>query len=212
MSRSIDIRQSNEADLKVCTTHRRCSAGLKACLLLAIVVAGCSKPESKPAPTYTLRNVTLPDLSHAVPSVQQQLKDGYAALQARINGAATPPEDLAAAYGQMGMLLMAAEYRGEAESAVAVLPWSSLPAERRCGELVRVVQPRARAAAGRRGHAGVGGGGRSRRRQARCREAALREGAVAAAAIRGCGVRPRASGAREAGLFERGRAPRESAE
>ena len=86
--------------------------------MLAILVAGCSKPASKPAPTYTLRNVTLPDLSHAVPSVQQQLKDGYAALQAKINGAATPSEELSTAYGQMGMLLMAAEYRGEAESAL----------------------------------------------------------------------------------------------
>ena len=65
-----------------------------------------------------MRSVTLPDLSHAAPSVQQQLKDGYAALQAKVNATSTPPDEMAAAYGQMGMLLMAAEYRGEAESAL----------------------------------------------------------------------------------------------
>src|SRR6185295_19883211 len=88
-------------------------------LAIVVAVAGCSsKQESKPAPTYTLRNVTLPDLSHAVPTVQQQLKDGYASLQTKINGTSTPSDELAAAYGQMGMLLMAAEYRAEAESAL----------------------------------------------------------------------------------------------
>src|SRR3954467_1624661 len=86
-----------------------------------LVVGACSsKPEApaKPSPTYTLRQVTLPDLSHAAPSVQKQLRDGYAALQAKVNGSATPTDELGAAYGQMGMLLMAAEYRGEAEAAL----------------------------------------------------------------------------------------------
>jgi tetratricopeptide (TPR) repeat protein len=122
MFRSIGIRRSGEAGLKACTTSTR-SAGLQAgrvsiaaCLLLA---AACSsKPASSPTPTYTLRKVTLPDLSHAVPSVQQQLRDGFAALQKKIDGSATPPEELGAAYGQMGMLLLAAEFRGEAESAL----------------------------------------------------------------------------------------------
>ena len=87
---------------------------------LIVAVVGCSKPEApaKPTPTYTLRQVTLPDLAHAAPSVQQQLRDGYAALKKKIDAPATPTEELGAAYGQMGMLLLAAEYRGEAESAL----------------------------------------------------------------------------------------------
>jgi tetratricopeptide (TPR) repeat protein len=88
--------------------------------LLVCSAACSSKPETpaKPSETYTLRKVTLPDLSHAVPSVQQQLRTGYAVLEKKVNAAATPSTDMGAAYGQMGMLLMAAEYRGEAESAL----------------------------------------------------------------------------------------------
>ena len=86
---------------------------------VVFLVAACSpKPEPPKSPTYTLRKVTLPDLSHAVASVQQQLRDGYAALQKKLDAPNTPPEELGAAYGQMGMLLMAAEYRDEAESAL----------------------------------------------------------------------------------------------
>jgi tetratricopeptide (TPR) repeat protein len=90
-----------------------------AVLVLALVV-GCSKPEApaKPTPTYTLRQVSLPDLAHATPSVQQQLRDGYAALKKKIDAPATPTAELGVAYGQMGMLLLAAEYRDEAESAL----------------------------------------------------------------------------------------------
>ena len=100
------------------------SAGLQAgrvaiaaCLLA--IAAGCgSKPvPAKPAPTYTLRKVSLPDLSRAAPSVQQQLRDGLAALNKQVDAPNTPPDKLGAAYGQMGMLLLAAEYRDQAESA-----------------------------------------------------------------------------------------------
>jgi len=73
---------------------------------------------AKPASTYTLRKVTLPDLSHAAPSVQQQLRDVYASLQKKVDGTSTPTDQLALAYGQMGMLFLAAEYREEAEAAL----------------------------------------------------------------------------------------------
>jgi tetratricopeptide (TPR) repeat protein len=89
--------------------------------LVALTLAACSKPAdapTKPSPTYKLRQVELPDLSHAVPSVQQQLRDGYAALKNIVDAPSASPDELALAYGQMGMLLMAAEYRGEAESAL----------------------------------------------------------------------------------------------
>src|SRR5262252_3918464 len=77
---------------------------LLSALVFAAAVAGCSKPESpaKRTPTYTLREVALPDLSHAAPSVQQQLRDGYAALKKKIDAPATATEELGTAYGQMG--------------------------------------------------------------------------------------------------------------
>jgi len=92
-------------------------------LLLALVAGACSsKPEPPPpakqAPTYTLRKITLPDLARAAPSVQQQLRDMYASLQTKVDAPNTPTDQLALAYGQMGMLLMAAEYREEAEAAL----------------------------------------------------------------------------------------------
>jgi tetratricopeptide (TPR) repeat protein len=98
-----------------------------ALLFAFVLTAGCGSKENattsttapaKPASTYTLRKVTLPDLSRAAPSVQQQLRDVYASLQKKIDGSNTPTDQLALAYGQMGMLFMAAEYRGEAEAAL----------------------------------------------------------------------------------------------
>jgi tetratricopeptide (TPR) repeat protein len=123
MWRSISTRRFDK--LSVTTINAEVAKHAKRALrwplcVLALAVAGCSKPEAppKPTPTYTLREVTLPDLSHAAPSVQQQLRDGYATLKKKIDAPATPTEELGAAYGQMGMLLLAAEYRGEAESAL----------------------------------------------------------------------------------------------
>jgi tetratricopeptide (TPR) repeat protein len=99
----------------------RASRALRWPLCFALVLAGCSKPPdapAKPSPTYTLRQVELPDVSHAAASVQQQLRDGYATLKKKIDAPSASPDELGAAYGQMGMLLMAAEYRGEAEAAL----------------------------------------------------------------------------------------------
>ncbi|HUK36758.1 MAG TPA: tetratricopeptide repeat protein [Vicinamibacterales bacterium] len=86
-----------------------------------LMLAACSSKTDTPAktpPTYTLREVVLPDLSHAVPSVQEQLRAGYATFKQTLDVPSTPSDQLGAAYGQMGMLLMAAEYRGEAEAAL----------------------------------------------------------------------------------------------
>ena len=76
--------------------------------------AACS---TKPPPP-DLRPLRLPDLSHAAPSVQEQLREGYAALTRSIDTRDIRPVDLGDAYGRMGMLLMAAEFRNEAESAL----------------------------------------------------------------------------------------------
>src|SRR5580765_4932748 len=101
---------------RVTSTRRSSGAvGIRNLTIAAAMVAaaGCSsKPEPPPAkaaPTYTLRKVALPDLSHAAPSVQQQLRDLYTSLERKIAATSTSNDELALAYGQMGMLLMAAE-------------------------------------------------------------------------------------------------------
>ena len=97
---------------------------------LALSLVGCgpngqggigatSAPASAPAPVdrKTLRPVVLPDLSKLDAPVQKQLRDGYAALTAKVENSAISDADLGFAYGEMGKLLMAAEYRDGAEPA-----------------------------------------------------------------------------------------------
>ena len=93
----------------------RSTRAVVACLIL--VAWGCRTRESAPA-AASLQKVVLPDLSHAVPPVQDQLREGYAVLTRSIDNKDTRPIDLGEAYGRMGMLLMAAEYRNEAESSL----------------------------------------------------------------------------------------------
>jgi tetratricopeptide (TPR) repeat protein len=62
------------------------------------------------------RPVTLPDLSTMVESVQRQLRDRHALLTRLAAAPETPPATLAEAYGEMGKLLMAAQYGLAAES------------------------------------------------------------------------------------------------
>jgi tetratricopeptide (TPR) repeat protein len=78
-----------------------------------------SSAPSTPAPVdrKALRPVSLPDVSKAGSSVQMQLREGYAALTTKIGNPSTSDADLGFAYGEMGKLLMAAEYRDAAEAA-----------------------------------------------------------------------------------------------
>ena len=95
------------------------------------------------APTSpTLRKVSLPDLSHAAPSVQEPAPRGFAALTRSIDDRIRHAES-AAAYGQMGMLLMAAEYRDEAES--AYLNAQALAPNERAGRTISRTSTRSRA-------------------------------------------------------------------
>jgi tetratricopeptide (TPR) repeat protein len=59
--------------------------------------------------------VSLPDLAGASTAAQQQLRDAYAALTTKIEERGVSDADLGSAYGDMGKLLMAAEYRDAAE-------------------------------------------------------------------------------------------------
>ena len=62
-----------------------------------------------------MRPVAIPDLSRASEPVQEQLRERYMSLMATLEDSTTPPTTLANSYGEMGKLLMAAEYRDAAE-------------------------------------------------------------------------------------------------
>jgi len=80
-------------------------------LAAAVIVAGCS---TQPAPR--LAPVSLPDVSVITQvTARDQLRDAYATLDAKIKAAGTPPAELAAGFGGMGRLLMAAEFVVAAE-------------------------------------------------------------------------------------------------
>lgn len=68
-----------------------------------------------PAGGETLRPVTLPDLSRLESSVQTQIRERYAALQRLQESPSPPPAALSEAYGEVGKVLMAAEYTDLAE-------------------------------------------------------------------------------------------------
>ena len=69
----------------------------------------------QPVDRKALPAVSLPDLSAAAKATGQQLREQYARLQRKIDDPATTTVDLASGYGEMGKLLMSAEYRDFAE-------------------------------------------------------------------------------------------------
>ena len=87
-------------------------------VMLAIVSGCTSTRETATVSTGrpALRPVSLPDMTGAAESVQAQLRDRYASLQLTVDRAGTPAGELAGAYGEMGKLLIAAEYLDPAES------------------------------------------------------------------------------------------------
>jgi tetratricopeptide (TPR) repeat protein len=97
-------------------------------LLLAVLICGCrSKPREDGAPGSAgatgaaaqrqsdIPDPTLPDLSRAERSVQQQIEGSQRSLQSRLANHATPATDVARAYGDTGTLLLAADYADAAE-------------------------------------------------------------------------------------------------
>jgi tetratricopeptide (TPR) repeat protein len=94
-------------------------------LSAGVLLAGACRPEPNAASTKVpqtddagsraLPSIALPDLSPMEPSVQQQMGERYRSLIALIENHATPSIELAQAYGEMGNLLMAAEYFDAAE-------------------------------------------------------------------------------------------------
>ena len=84
--------------------------------LITIAVTGCASKRDATVERQALKPVALPDLSRTEPSVQQQIQEAHAALVAKSGASGTGAADLASAYGEMGKLLMAAEYLEAAES------------------------------------------------------------------------------------------------
>jgi Flp pilus assembly protein TadD len=82
---------------------------LCASLLSAACLMACSP--SRPA----LRPVSLPDLARVEPSVQIQARQRFESLTQKAKRSSTTDAELATAYGELGMLLNAAEYRSAAE-------------------------------------------------------------------------------------------------
>ena len=78
---------------------------------LCAVVIACGP--SRPA----LLTVALPDLSRSDAGVQAQANDAFERLNAKIKDRATTDAELAAAYGELAMLLQAAEFPDAAEPA-----------------------------------------------------------------------------------------------
>jgi tetratricopeptide (TPR) repeat protein len=90
----------------------------------ALALVACTS-QSQPEKTVStpveadhdaLPQAALPDLSRMELSVQQQMRDRSAALQAKTEKPGTPSSDLAESYGELGSLLLAAEYREAAEA------------------------------------------------------------------------------------------------
>jgi tetratricopeptide (TPR) repeat protein len=143
-----------------CSVHRARLPVRYAPIVLAALVLSCSSPNQRaatpqaaePAATdpQAVRPITLPDLSRVSPSVRQQLTEQYASLMTAIEKSTGSNAELSAAYGEMGKLLMAAEFPGEAElcylNAQALAPgdprWSYY-----LGHLYRVKGDTAKAAA-----------------------------------------------------------------
>ena len=79
--------------------------------LFIVLLAACGPSQETPS----LQPVALPDVSSAAETVQKQIRDRYQSLQAALDSKA-PPGELAAAFGDMGKLFIAAEYYDAAEA------------------------------------------------------------------------------------------------
>ena len=85
-----------------------------------VLLAGSCACRNEPTvdDRQTLRPVPLPDLSRIEESVQAQLRERYAALTEKQKDPGAPAADLGTQYGEMGALLMAAEFRDPAEASL----------------------------------------------------------------------------------------------
>jgi len=90
--------------------------GVVACIAALVASACSSGRDASPADRPALTAVSLPDISSAAEPVQKQIRDRFALLQAAIGRVDAPTSELAAAYGELGRLMVAAEYFDTAEA------------------------------------------------------------------------------------------------
>jgi tetratricopeptide (TPR) repeat protein len=97
-------------------------AGIVAIASATLALASGCTSESKPGTSAPSRQsaaalpaVGLPEVSRMDPAVQAQMTTQFRALSSLIENHSAPPRDLAKAYGDMGNLLLAAEYNDAAE-------------------------------------------------------------------------------------------------
>src|SRR5947207_1029074 len=103
-------RRAPEMQNDTCRVHESRASRRVLCALF-VVTTLCTACTSRPA----LQPVLLPDLSRASKPVQDQLRERYGSLTLKMENAATPTAELGNEYGEIGKLLMAAEYRDAAE-------------------------------------------------------------------------------------------------
>lgn len=111
-------------------SRRSPPAGLAAvavAVAVAVGLAACGPGEpARPAPgerpegarprNEPLPPVTLPDLSSLLEPVQERLRAPFEALNELLAGGSATPAELAAAYGELGVIMMAAEFFETAEA------------------------------------------------------------------------------------------------
>src|SRR5919109_3886944 len=81
--------------------------------VLSTLAGGCTRHSRE---REAARHLALPDVSRLATSVQAQLRERHSALMAKLGYRTTPAEELDDAYGELGLILMAAEYYEAAAS------------------------------------------------------------------------------------------------
>jgi Flp pilus assembly protein TadD len=105
----------------VCRLHLACAC-MVACCAASLSLAACSPAPTSVIPAEvreSLRPVPMPDIASAAAPVQVQLREQHASLVRLIDDLASPQNDLAAGFGRMGTLFLAAELFGAAEASLA---------------------------------------------------------------------------------------------
>jgi tetratricopeptide (TPR) repeat protein len=110
------------------TARRLAGHGAVAWMCAILAAAACTShdgaasasstgaPVLRPPEGLGLRSVSLPDFSLIEEPVREQLRERYSSSKLRIEKRGATPAELSAAYGEMGKLLMAAQYLDAAES------------------------------------------------------------------------------------------------
>jgi tetratricopeptide (TPR) repeat protein len=82
-----------------------------------VLASACSSAKPAPPPAVVIKPVALPNLATAAAPLQQLVRERHAAAE-KAGTSPTPDPERARAYGELGMVLMAAEYFAEAETAL----------------------------------------------------------------------------------------------